>query len=294
MNVKSILTLNSEPVPISVYSDGSVSISVVEDAMQLNTPRSLISLSAKCPAGILALFMLMDHLRSTLKTSAQLVDVHLEYLPFARQDRVTGTALVSPFSLRTFCNLLQSHKNLGSVMIHDPHSEAAINLLQVPVRTVTQLSLIEDTDAMYQMMDDVDVVIAPDQGAFKKAKAVADRFELPLLVANKERNPETREIKLSFIQNADLKGKTVFVPDDIVDYGGSVNELSRLLKEQYEVGKVIVYASHGILPVNNRLPVPSRYSFILENVDLLYLHSLWTNSEINEVVPQNVFYVQDF
>ena len=70
--------------------------------------------------------------------------------------------------------------------------------------------------------------------------------------------------------------------------------MSRLLKEQYEVGKVVVYASHGILPVNQRLTIPSRYSFVLENVDSLYLHSLWRNSETTEVVPENVFYLQDF
>lgn len=294
MVVKSVLTLNSENVPISVYSDGSVNITVPSSAMDSISIRSIASLSAKCPAGITALFILMDHLHSTLKTSTQLVDVYLEYLPFARQDRVTGSKMVSPFSLRTFCNLLQSHKNLGSVTIHDVHSEAAVNILQCPVNVVNQLSLIEDTDALYQMMDAVDVIVAPDQGAYKKGKLISERFGIPLLVADKFRDPDTREIKLSFSQNSDLKGKTIFVPDDIIDYGTSVKELSQLLKVQYQVGKVIVYATHGILPVNNRLSVPSRFSFVLENVDTLYLHSLWRNSELAEVVPENVFYVQDF
>lgn len=294
MSVKSNLFLNTERVPIKVYSDGSVDITVPSKALQPDTKINCIELQAKCPAGPTALFLLLSHLNSLVLTANQKIQVHLGYLPYGRQDRMTGKTDMSPFSLKTFCTQLNAFNNISKVVLFDPHSNVAESVLNAPLEVITQLSLLEDVDALFDFMDCAHYVIAPDQGAFKKSKLIASRFELPLLVADKQRDPDTKELSLSFSVDTDLNNKVVVIADDIIDYGTSIRELTSLLKAKYPSITILVFASHGILPVNERLTVPSRFSFVTEFVDYLYLHSLWKENASQEELPENVLYLQDF
>lgn len=292
MSVKSSLLLNGVNVPISVYSDGSVDIKISEQA--IHSLGNYIELNSKCPSGPSALFLLLDYLKNIVITSDKKFALELGYLPFARQDRITGSDPSSPFSLKTFCTQLNSFNNISKVVLFDPHSNVAESILNVPVEVTSQLSLLENVDSLFDFMNCAHYVIAPDQGAFKKSKLIASRFELPLLVADKQRDPNTKELALSFSVDADLDNKVVVIADDIIDYGTSIRELSSLLKAKYPSITILVFASHGILPTNSRLLVPSRFSFVTEFIDYLYLHSLWKDSASQEVIPENVLYAQSF
>lgn len=292
MSVKSSLLLNGVNVPISVYSDGSVDIKVSEQA--IHSLGNYIELNSKCPSGPSALFLLLDYLKNIVITSDKKFALELGYLPFARQDRITGSDPSSPFSLKTFCTQLNAFNNISKVVLFDPHSNVAESILNVPVEVTSQLALLENVDSFFDFMDSAHYVIAPDQGAFKKSKLIASHFELPLLVADKQRDPNTKELTLSFSVDADLDNKVVVIADDIIDYGTSIRELSSLLKTKYPNITILVFASHGILPINGRLPVPSRFSFVTEYIDYLYLHSLWKEATSQEVIPENVLYAQSF
>lgn len=81
--------------------------------------------------------------------------------------------------------------------------------------------------------------------------------------------------------------------DDIVDYGNSVQELVKTLREKYKVGKVFDFTTHGILSINYRLEIPSSFSFVTEGVEILYTCYLWKDEQ-NTEIPENVEFFDQF
>ena len=139
-------------------------------------------------------------------------------------------------------------------------------------------------------------MISPDQGAYKKVKAIGERYNIPVLVADKVRNPETKEIKLSLNTAIDLTGKKVVQLDDLVDYGTSIVELAKVLKNTYNAKEVNVFVSHAILPMNQRITPPSRLGAIFNNgyIDNFYCHNLFDAYDLNEQYMDKIKWSIDY
>lgn len=294
MTFKSEILLCQEEVKISTHSDGAVSIKIPKlfAPEWSNTNNWVIYANIKDPSGMLGLIYLLDHLNTNIDYIDHTFALDLSYFPNARQDRVTGDdEYETPNTLKTFCNLLESYKCLTVVYASDVHS----NVPSILVNKLSEQNHLQSfiVTVPLETVDQIDYFISPDLGAYKKVKSIADNYDLPYLVAQKERHPVTREIELSLTTNVDLTGKTVMTCDDIVDYGNSVRELVKTLREKYKVGKVFVYATHGILPMNYRLEIPSRFSFVTEGVEKLYTCYLWKDEQ-NTEIPENVEFFDQF
>lgn len=294
MSFTSSISLCNEPVGISTHSDGAVSIKVpqyFDDAWQ-NTDHWVISANIKDPSGTLALIYLLDHLNTHIDYDGMDFVLDLTYMPNARQDRVTGNNdEQTPNIVKTLCKLLSSYTRVRTVYCSDVHSNVpSILLNNLQEQDHLQCFILS---VPFETIDTIDYFISPDLGAYKKVKKIADNYEIPYLVAQKERNPVSREVELTLTTDLDLTGKTVMICDDIIDYGNSVQELIKILKEKYKASDVYVYATHGILPLNSRVNPPSRFSFILNNVKGLFVNSLWED-QANPEIPENVSYFQLF
>lgn len=289
MTFESCIFLNNIRIDVSTHSDGAVSLklpSVVEGNYLT------VQANVKDASGLLALMYLLEHLDTNIDYRDNTIILELSYFPNARQDRVTGNdEVITPNTAKMFANFLNSCKRLEKVYSSDVHSNVPLILMDKLVEHTHKECYI--LTVPLEITDQVDYFISPDLGAYKKVKSIADNYELPYLVAHKERNPITHQIELSLNSIEDLSGKTVMICDDIIDYGNSVNELVKILHEKYKVGKVYVYATHGILPMNSRLEVPSRFSFVTEGIDILFLNHLWEDKEQTQV-PFNVIYTYLF
>lgn len=159
------------------------------------------------------------------------------YLPYARQDRVCykGEACSSDV-LR---NILES-TNFDYIHFADIHSPQTFSKRFVEY---TQLSIFENNPFI---MDDVDVVISPDKGATKKAKAIAEHFNVPVSQSSKIRNPDTGELtQITIDDTVDLTDKTLMIVDDICDGGGTfIWTAKELLKHKPK--SIKLYVTHGI------------------------------------------------
>lgn len=289
MTFESCIFLNNIRIDVSTHSDGAVSLklpSVVEGNYLT------VQANIKDASGLLALMYLLEHLDTNIDYRDNTIILELSYFPNARQDRVTGNEeVITPNTAKMFANFLNSCKRLEKVYSSDVHSNVPLVLMDKLVEQTHKECYI--LTVPLEITDEVDYFISPDLGAYKKVKSIADNYELPYLVAHKERNPITHQIELSLNSIEDLAGKTVMICDDIIDYGNSVNELVKILHEKYKVGTVYVYATHGILPMNSRLEVPSRFSFVTEGIDILFLNHLWEDKEQTQV-PLNVIYTYLF
>ena len=290
MTFKSEILLCQEEVKISTHSDGAVSIKIPKlfAPEWSNTNNWVIYANIKDPSGMLALIYLLDHLNTNANFDGISFVLDLTYLPNARQDRVTGdNDFETPNTVKTFCNLLAGYKRLTTVYASDVHS----NVPSVLLNNLAEQSHLHSyiVAVPLEVTDIIDYFISPDLGAYKKVKSISQNYDTPYLVAQKERDPISHEIELSLTYDVDLTGKNVMICDDIIDYGNSVQDLVKILKEKYNAANVYIYATHSILPLNKRLEVPSRFSFVTENVTGLFINSLGEDKD-NPEIPENISY----
>src|ERR1039458_4081841 len=109
-------------------------------------------------------FMAICEQREILRRRGMVAELIYPYFPYARQDRVMAEN--EPFSLKIFCELLNSQK-FDKVTIFDPHSDVTPALVNnctvIPqwgiARGFLPTTLFDDPNVMF---------ISPDAGAYKK------------------------------------------------------------------------------------------------------------------------------
>ena len=148
----------------------------------------------------------------------------------------------------------------------DLHAPQVQGFFKVPVDDLYALPSLCDAIATKGLEDLV--VVAPDAGYAKKARAWADRLQAPTAIADKRRvdHSETAEI-VELIGSVD--GRTALIVDDFTITAGTLVDAARVLTER---GAKSVYAavSHGLLAgdANRRLDdSPIERLFITDSVE---------------------------
>ena len=232
-----------------------------------NTIRAYITNSDE----VFVLMNLKNMLDNVIARAATLIDsrivLYLPYLPYARHDRPMHN--FDSHGLKVFCNLINS-LNFHSVVIHDCHSDVGVGLLNNCIN-VSQDRLLSDFSDNILQINDIDYIIAPDNGAVKKASKIAKEFQLPLITCLKERDLATGHItKYRILDSIEKPGKALIV-DDICDGGATFNILAKSLKEDTPVTEISLYVTHGIFSKG--------LDKLFENIDHIYSYHPWIEDE---------------
>ena len=194
---------------------------------------------------IMELFQLVSILnRLGIKTSD--MKLIMPYCAYSRQDRVCnpGEAL----SMQVFAKMINS-LGFGSIETHDNHSDVATALLD-NCTNISVERIINFVDAKY------DYLISPDAGANKKVLKCSQKFQIPMLRADKVRDTKTGEIKETkiYADKRQLKSnKTVLIIDDICAGGRTFKELTKAIKDLSPECEVHLFVTHGFF--NNSVEV---------------------------------------
>ena len=194
------------------------------------------------------------------------VSLYLEYVPYARQDRVPCKG--EAHSLKVFCTFINS-LNFAEVTVEDPHSYVVEALLD-RVTVVDQLVCLIRAMTKEQMKF-YDCVVAPDIGAVKKAEKAAQHMGVPLLVGQKTRNPVTGQIRYAGVSAAsqgNIAPTTALIVDDICDGGMTFTLCAKALREAYpETLKVVdLFVTHGIFSKGPKI----------EGIDNSFAYNNWS------------------
>lgn len=169
------------------------------------------------------------------------IEVHIPYIPYARQDRVMIPG--EPLSIKVFARLLNS-LNLQKVYTYDAHSEVSVALIE----NCQNSKNFEMVKNLLERLDLNDYyLVSPDLGAYKKISQLAQflGYDKDLITGIKVRNLATGEILKTEIDKADAEGKPCIIIDDICDGGRTFMELAKVLKER-NAGNLYLIVSHGI------------------------------------------------
>lgn len=181
---------------------------------------------------IFILFVTIDAAR---QCGARRITLVLPAYPYARQHKKKGREGLTASSLgRIFENM-----GVDRIITLDLHSKEIEH-------TFATLHL-ENMHASYQILRKLNahfnlpaedlVVVSPDTGAIDRNKYYANSLQKPLALLYKERDYSklTTSAKDSNIVSArllgDVKGKTVFIADDMLGTGGTLIKTMRLIKE---------------------------------------------------------------
>lgn len=182
------------------------------------------------------------------RAGAMYVSLELMYIPYAQQDRIceSGEAL----SIKVFADLINSC-GFNRVTVYDPHSYVSTALIN-NCKIVEVADIIKSEEFQSKLDDVIDVLVAPDAGAYKKVINLSrfeylydgciNYFNAAVVHATKNRvNGEVQSVTL----HGDVAGKNCLVIDDICVGGRTFTELGKALKDA-GAGDLSLYVTHGI------------------------------------------------
>lgn len=162
--------------------------------------------------------------------------VIMPYLPAARSDNGV------PMGAETYTALLRASK-VSKVICVDPHSDVIIKLLERDGVEVDAIKPSAFAEEITNGVTEYTAVIAPDAGAYWRAKGVADKLGITLFSAAKVRNQETGRI-LEYTTPSEAKNHdSILVVDDICDGGATFNLLAEGVGHK---SRLDLYVTHGI------------------------------------------------
>ena len=215
------LDVSLTDVSIVDFSDGEISVKISENVR--GTDVFIIQPTLPPAENLVELLLLLDAVR---RSSAQRVTAVIPYFGYARQDRKDRPRV--PIAAKLMANLI-SEAGASRVLTMDLHAPQIQGFFDIPLDHLYAAPVLLD---YYQSRDTDEnlVVVAPDVGSIKMARAFAKRLDAPLAIIDKRRPRPNQAEVMNFI--GDVEGKNVILFDDMIDTAGTMTDATRELKRQ--------------------------------------------------------------
>lgn len=237
------LKINQTHALVGRFSEGEIRVHIKENVRG----KDVFVVQPTCPPvndNIMELLILIDALR---RASADRITVVIPYYGYARQDRKDQPRV--PITAKLVANLIVA-AGANRVLTMDLHANQVQGFFDIPVDHLYAINVLAEYFKEKQINDLV--VVSPDVGGIKMARAYAKRLNAPLAIVDKRRmSPEKTEVMHIL---GDVSGKNVVMVDDIIATGGSLIEAVSALKHFGAKG-IYAAASHGVLsgPAKERI-----------------------------------------
>ena len=217
------------------FTDGEIQIKINENVRG----NDVFVIQSTCfPANdnLIELLILIDALK---RASADRITAVLPYFGYARQDRKDQPRV--PITAKLIANLL-TRAGASRVLTIDLHAGQIQGFFDVPLDHLYAVNTFVDYFERKQIKNLV--VVSPDVGGIKVARAYSKTLNADLAIVDKRRiNDEKAEV-MNIL--GEVRGKNVVIVDDIVATAGSLVEAASALKN---AGAKDIYATitHAVL-----------------------------------------------
>jgi ribose-phosphate pyrophosphokinase len=198
------------------------------------------------------LYLTVDALK---RAQAKKIIVFEPFVSCSRSDRPTRRNSVGLWAHFKTLNTLGTN-HIVTYQLHSDKSQVMIDPVHYVIDDIPVMSLLQEyicrryIKSLDFLRDEVRrnwAFCSVDAGGEKLARRFAGAFEAPLVVAHKQRDyssPHTIK-SVSILTSEELKGKTLWIMDDMIDTGASVMVLiDALLKK--EPAEINLVAAHGV------------------------------------------------
>jgi len=235
---------------------------------------------------IFNLFVTVD---AAMQAGAERINLVLPVYPYSRQHKKKGREGLTAARVGMMLENLGASRII-TLDIHSREIENSFDKLRLE-NLHASFQIIEKLISLTDIRKDDLVVLAPDTGAVDRNKFYANALQRPLALLYKERDYSrvTRNAAESNISEmrllGDVKGKTIFMADDMIGTGGTLIKGMKNLKDM-GAEKVICAVSLPLFPGS-----------AVEDFDAAYRQGLFyriigTNAVCNKDLLQKEWYVQ--
>jgi ribose-phosphate pyrophosphokinase len=219
---------------IEMFPDGEIGVRVLESVRGRDV--FIVQTIARHPNFyLMELLILIDAMK---RASARSTIAIIPYYGYARQDRRGKER--EPITAKLVADLLQT-AGATRVLTMDLHTEQIQGFFDIPVDNLYARPLI--VEALSKQKMDEFVVVAPDIGSIKLARAYAEALKIDLAIVDKRR-VSAKQVEMSALIG-DVKDKNVLLVDDVCSTGGTLKTAARVCKH---AGAKCVWAAftHGL------------------------------------------------
>jgi ribose-phosphate pyrophosphokinase len=184
----------------------------------------------------LELMMLID---AAKRASAARITAVIPYFGYARQDRKDQPRV--SIGAKLLANMLTT-VGIDRMLTMDLHAPQIQGFFDIPVDHLYGSAVFIDYFRALNLTNLV--VVAPDVGAIKMARAYAKRLDADLAVIDKRRPRQNEAQVMNII--GEVKGKNVLIMDDIVDTAGTLTSAAHALREAGAL-EIMAACTHPLL-----------------------------------------------
>lgn len=223
-------------VEIKKFSDGEIWIKFSENIRG----RDIFIIQPTHPPAenILELLIMLD---AAKRASAKRVTAVIPYFGYSRQDRKDQPRVA--ISAKLMANLITT-AGADRVISMDLHAAQIQGFFDIPFDHLYGSSVL--LNSLYNISENL-VVVSPDIGGIKLARAYSKMLNCPLIVIDKRRPKQN----LSEVMNVigEVENKDVLLVDDLIDTGGTFISAVNVLKSR-GANKIYGAVTHSVLSAN--------------------------------------------
>ena len=206
-------------VNLKTFSDGEIYVHYEESIRGTD----LFIVQSTHPTGDnwMELLLMID---AAKRASASRVTAVIPYFGYARQERKDQPRV--SIAAKLMANMLTT-AGIDRMLTMDLHAPQIQGFFDVPVDHLYGSAVFVDYISSLDFENLV--VVAPDVGSLKIARAYAKRLHADLAVIDKRRPKQNETVVMNII--GEVAGKNVLLIDDIIDTAGTLTNGARALKE---------------------------------------------------------------
>ncbi|MCM8772300.1 MAG: ribose-phosphate pyrophosphokinase [Candidatus Omnitrophica bacterium] len=237
LSKKIVKYLNKELSPINIYrfKDGEICVKIDENIRG----KDVFIIQSTCPPVNENLMELLITLDALKRASPRRVTAVIPYYGYARQDRKDQPRV--PITAKLVANLLVT-AGADRILTMDLHAPQIQGFFDIPVDHLFAAPVI--IKYLREKKFKNPVIVAPDVGSVKMARAFAKRLPGGLAIVDKRRESPDKVEMLYVI--GEVKGCEAIIVDDLISTGSTMIQAAEALLEK---GAVEVYGSctHAVL-----------------------------------------------
>ncbi|MDD5575194.1 MAG: ribose-phosphate pyrophosphokinase [Candidatus Omnitrophica bacterium] len=221
---------------VTRFSEGEIRIKIDDNVRG----KDVFVIQPTCPPpneNLMELLVIIDALK---RASAGRITAVVPYYGYARQDRKDQPRV--PISAKLVANLL-TVAGADRILTMDLHAGQIQGFFDIPLDHLFAVNVFVDYITAKLKLENY-VVVSPDVGGIKTARAYAKRLGVGLAIVDKRRiSPEKAEA-MNILGEVD--GKNAILVDDLIATGGSLIEAANALRRA-GVRKIYAAVVHGVL-----------------------------------------------
>ncbi len=221
-------------IAITEFPDGETSVEILHSVRGCDV-FVLQTVALKPNHYLMELLIIIDALK---RASAKSITAVIPYYGYCRQDRKTSTRV--PITAKLVANLIEK-SGANHIVTMDLHAPQVQGFFDVPVDDLQAYPVL--LDSLKDLNFNEFIVVTPDIGSVKLARAYANKSGVEYVIIDKSRTSATEVSVLNLY--GDVKGKNVLLIDDICSTAGTLVAAAKACQDG-GAKRIVAMITHGV------------------------------------------------